>query len=64
MGTSMMQRKATTGQVVMAAALLIGILLTAYGYFEQAKIELYVGLAVTAAGALTGALQVVLRRGE
>ena len=64
MGASIMQRRATTGEVVLAATLLVGILLIAHGYFRESRIELYVGLAVTASAVVAGVVHTVLRPGR
>jgi len=61
MRTTLTPSSVTRGQLVMATVLLLGILEIGYGYFQQSKIGLYVGLLITAAGVLNGVLQIVMQ---
>ena len=54
-------KNATARHLVIAAVLLLGIMVLAYGYFYESRIGLYVGLLVTAAGVLVGVLQTIAR---
>ena len=62
MRTEPNRKKVTAKYVAIAVVLLLGIMVLAYGYFNESKIGLYVGLLVTAAGVLVGVLQMVIRR--
>ena len=62
MRTEPNRKKIPAKYVVIAVVLLLGIMVLAYGYFNESKIGLYVGLLVTAAGVLVGVLQMVIRR--
>ena len=46
-------------QIAIAAVLLIGVLVTAYGYFRPNKIALYAGLFLTAGAVITGVVRIV-----
>jgi hypothetical protein len=48
-------------QLGIASVLLIGVLVTAYGYFHPSKIALYAGLFLTAGAVLIGVVRVVTR---
>jgi hypothetical protein len=61
MRTEPNKEKVTAKYVAIAAVLLLGIMVLAYGYFYGSKIGLYVGLLVTAAGVLVGVLQIIIR---
>ena len=61
MRTEHNRKKVTAKYVIIAAVLLLGIMVLTYGYFNENKIGLYVGLLVTAAGVLVGVLQIILR---
>lgn len=53
-----------TRSVVIGVILLFGVLSMAYGYFQDNQLMLYVGLAVTALGALNGIIfSVILSNG-
>jgi len=52
------------GQLAAAGVLLVGVIVLGYGYFQQNKIGLYGGLAVTLAGALNGLVQILTRGGR
>jgi hypothetical protein len=56
-----MMRKVSTSAVLSAGIMLLGILFTAYGYFQNAGSVLYVGLFITLAGVLSGIIRVVIR---
>ena len=45
----------------LATVLLIGILILAYGYYQQSHIAFYLGLIVIVAGVLSGILRIILR---
>jgi hypothetical protein len=49
------------GQLALAGVLLLGVVVMGYGFFQQNKIGLYVGLLVIVAGVLSGVVQIVSR---
>ena len=52
---------ASKGQLALAGVLLLGVVVMGYGFFQQNKIGLYVGLLVIVAGVLSGVVQIVSR---
>jgi hypothetical protein len=56
--------RVTWDQVGLAALLLCGVLLVAYGYLQPNKIALYAGLCVTTAGVLLGIVRMLAQSGE
>ena len=64
MRTAHKPSRVTNGQLVLAAVLLLGLLLVAYGYFQQNTIGLYVGLLIIVAGVLNGVLQIIQHRDD
>lgn len=60
MRTTLTRNNVTWSQIGTASVLLLGVLAMGYGYFQPNKVALYVGLMVTAAGVLTGALLIAL----
>lgn len=61
MRTTRTRSNVSWGQLGLATVLLLGVLVIAYGYFQQSKAGLYVGLVLTAAGVLNGVIQIVIR---
>ncbi len=51
---------ADAGVLITATVLLLGILLLAYGYFQQGAVAFATGLAVTVIGVVGGILQVTV----
>jgi len=49
------------GELAVAGVLLVGVTVLWYGYFQQNKIGLYVGLAVILAGVLNGIVRILSR---
>lgn len=48
-------------QLATAALLFVGVMVLGYGYFQQSRVGLFVGLLVVLAGVLNGIIQIVLR---
>jgi hypothetical protein len=46
--------------IFIALVLLIGILLIAYGYSQESKLVLYLGLTITLTGVIGGMLRIVI----
>ncbi len=51
----------SAGQIAVACVLFVGVVVLGYGYFEQSRIALYVGLAVILAGVLNGLVRILAR---
>ncbi len=47
------------GQLVVACVLLVGVIVLAYGYFEQNNVGIFVGLAVILAGVLNDLVRIL-----
>jgi hypothetical protein len=50
--------------VVLGIVLLCGVLSTAYGFYQNSELALYIGLAITIMGALDGIFFLVISPGE
>jgi hypothetical protein len=48
--------------IFLAVVLLVGILLTAYGYYQESKIVLYLGLTITLIGVISGVFRIVVQQ--
>ena len=46
--------------IFLALILLVGILVIAYGYYQESKLVLYLGLAITLTGVIGGMLRIVI----
>jgi hypothetical protein len=46
--------------IFLAVVLLVGILVIAYGYYEESKLVLYLGLTITLIGVISGVLRIVI----
>ena len=46
--------------IFLAAVLLVGILVIAYGYYEESKLVLYLGLTITLIGVISGVFRIVI----
>jgi len=64
MRTTLKRSRATKGQLYLAVVLLLGLLLVGYGYFQESKIGLWIGLLVIVAGVLKGVMHIVTRGGS
>jgi hypothetical protein len=61
MPTTPPKKTAIGAELSIAALLLVGILIVAYGYFQHTKVALYAGLLVTAVGVMLGVVRIVAR---
>ncbi len=50
------------GQIGVAGLLLIGVIMSGYGYFEQNSTYLYIGIAVILAEVLNGLVRILVGR--
>jgi len=46
--------------IFLAVVLLVGISVIAYGYYEESKLVLYLGLTITLIGVISGVLRIVI----
>ena len=53
--------KTQTDLIILSGVLLVGMLLIAYGYFQQSSLTLITGLIVTGAGVLNGIFKIVIK---
>ena len=61
MRTAVRTQRVTKSQLGVAVVLLIGVLVTAYGYSHPSNVAFYCGLFLTAGGIITGVIQAVTR---
>ena len=50
----------SVGVLIVATVLLAGLIITGYGYFEQDKVSLFIGLVVIVAGVLNGVVRMLV----
>jgi len=55
------QNPVPRGHIVLAIVLFIGVLILAFGYYQQNRIGFYLGLFVIIAGVLNGIVHIILR---
>ncbi len=55
------ERAVSPGLLIVAIVLLVGVMVLAYGFFQQSRVGLGVGLVVILAGALNGVLKILAR---
>jgi len=48
--------------IFLALILLVGILMIAYGYYQESKLVLYLGLTITLIGVISGVFRIVLQQ--
>ena len=53
--------KTQTDLIILSGVLLVGMLLIAYGYFQQSCLTLITGLVVTGVGVLNGIFKIVIK---
>jgi hypothetical protein len=53
--------KTQTDLIILSGVLLVGMLLIAYGYFQQSSITLISGLIVTGSGVMNGIFKIVIK---
>jgi len=46
--------------IFLALILLVGILVIAYGYYQESKLVLYLGLTITLIGVISGVFRIVI----
>jgi membrane protein YdbS with pleckstrin-like domain len=46
--------------IFLALILLVGILMIAYGYYQESKLVLYLGLTITLIGVINGVFRIVI----
>ena len=49
-----------TSWIFLALILLVGILVIAYGYYQESKLMLYLGLTITLIGVISGVFRIVI----
>ena len=48
--------------IFLAVVLLVGILVIAYGYYQESKLVLYLGLTITLIGVISGVFRIVVQQ--
>ena len=63
MRTAIGEEPVTRSQLVLAAVLLAGVLVLAYGYFHPSRVAFHAGVFLTAAGVVAGIVRIITRGG-
>jgi hypothetical protein len=62
MSTATRAHRVANADLFLAFVLLVGILVTGYGFFQASRIALYSGLFITIGGVLSGAMRLAGHR--